>query len=69
MNLQEKIKDFDNRIKIGTDVLYKNDFGEYIQTKTRSRAWEVAEEGIVLLNLRTGGVNIDRVSPIVKEKK
>lgn len=55
-------EEFNAANPIGTAVVYTDDFGEEIHTKTRSEAWVIGEHtAVVLLEGMTGGYDLERV--------
>lgn len=54
---------FNEKYPVGTPVHYKDDFGELHETTTRSEAWKLGHgDAVVMLQGRTGGVSLDRVT-------
>lgn len=61
------LEDWQNGLPIGSEVLYIDDAKSIWLTKTRSEPWRLdAGQWVVLLEGRTGGYDLGRVSKVVK---
>lgn len=62
---QRRVDEWNREHNPGTRVWYLRDDGERELTRTRSSAWVVADtQPVVLLEDRTGGVSLSRVTPL-----
>jgi hypothetical protein len=57
------VAEFNTHISVGREVILIEDDGSITRTRTRSAAWEVGPRGVVLVEGKTGGYDIDRIGP------
>lgn len=64
MSWDKMLKEFNERVSVGGEVIYTDDFGVEHKTRTRSKAWQLRSgEPVVLLERGAGGYFLERVKP------
>jgi hypothetical protein len=66
MTLSMDVKTWNDAVAVGEKVTYRNDLGQEILTRTRSRAQVLSNHtAVVWVEGRTGCVALDRVMQVV----
>lgn len=68
MTPEQQASEWNDKIPEGTPVLLTDDFGDKHETKTRSIAWVLGGNAVVMVDGRAGGYLLDRIKPISKKE-